>query len=202
MLRGLIVLAATTVATVATTVIVSNVKRQKEEKGKFDFKGLFEKAAAKQAAKDSVKAVKGGIRRYFDSYGWALLILGSKEFIKSFGVKNVLSVTGVSAGISFGCVIIASIIATLIGDKDKTLKEKLSLFLGKIKEGSLYMIETYTMILCFIKDIITILLAYSYIKSKHPLAMFNTNYKFIIIQLILMLIPTPIIRVTVGKSEK
>ena len=59
MKKALIILGVSAIAAVATKVVTSNVKKQKEEKGKFEFKGLFEKAAAKQAAKDSVEAVKG-----------------------------------------------------------------------------------------------------------------------------------------------
>ena len=196
MLRGLIVLAATTVATVATTVIVSNVKKQKEEKGKFEFKGLFEKAAAKQAAKDSVKAIKGGIRRYFDSYGWVLLILSSKEFIKFFTVKDILLTAGITTATFFIC----SLIAGLIVSKDEPLKEKISSIPRYVKEGFLTMIGAFIGGTYLFKDILTILVAYVAIKSRDPLAIFNTSYRFILIQLLMMLMPK--MTVTVGEPKE
>lgn len=197
MLKGLIVLAATTVVTVTTTVIVSNVKKQKEEKGKFEFKGLFEKAAAKQAAKDSICGIKGGIRTYFNSYGWVLLIglLKSIGFPKNFKIKETLLISGVVTAEFF----ILSLITTLFRNKGKTLKEKISSYPKVLKEDFFGMIGWCLVLLYFIKDILTILVAYAAIKSRDPLAMFNTGYKFIILQLLMMLMPK--MTVTAGEPE-
>lgn len=84
MKKALIVLGVSAIAAVATKVVTSNVKKQKEEKGKFEFKGLFEKAAAKQAAKDSVKAVKGISHEVFSTIGMMALIEIFKSNKKAF----------------------------------------------------------------------------------------------------------------------
>lgn len=77
MKKALIILGVSAVTAVVTKVVTSNVKKQKEEKGKFEFKGLFEKAAAKQAAKDSVEAVKGISKD-------ALIMIGLKVLLNIF----------------------------------------------------------------------------------------------------------------------
>lgn len=77
MKKALIILGVSAVTAVVTKVVTSNVKKQKEEKGKIEFKGLFEKAAAKQAAKDSVKAVKGIGKE-------ALIMMGLKVIVEIF----------------------------------------------------------------------------------------------------------------------
>lgn len=84
MKKTLIVLGVSAIAAVATKVVTSNVKNQKEEKGKFEFKGLFEKAAAKQAAKDSVEAVKGVGHDVFSTIGMMALIEIFKSNKKAF----------------------------------------------------------------------------------------------------------------------
>lgn len=84
MKKTLIVLGVSAVTAVVTKVVTSNVKKQKEEKGKFEFKGLFEKAAAKQAAKDSVEAVKGISHDVFSTIGMMALIEIFKSNKKAF----------------------------------------------------------------------------------------------------------------------
>lgn len=84
MKKTLIVLGVSAIAAVATKVVTSNVKKQKEEKGKFEFKGLFKKAAVKQAAKDSVEAVKGISHDIFSTIGMMALIEIFKSNKKTF----------------------------------------------------------------------------------------------------------------------
>lgn len=81
MKKTLIVLGVSAITAVVTKVVTSNVKKQKEEKGKFEFKGLFEKAAAKQAAKDSVEAVKGISKE-------ALIMIGLKALVEIFKLNR------------------------------------------------------------------------------------------------------------------
>lgn len=84
MKKTLIILGVSAIAAVATKVVTSNVKKQKEEKGKFEFKGLFKKAAAKQAAKDSVEAVKGISKESLTMIGLKVLVDIFKADRKAF----------------------------------------------------------------------------------------------------------------------
>lgn len=83
MKKTLIVLGVSAIAAVATKVITSNVKKQKEEKDKFEFKGLFEKAA-KQAAKDTVEAVKSISKESLSLIGLKVLLNIFKTNRKAF----------------------------------------------------------------------------------------------------------------------
>lgn len=98
MKKALIILGVSAVTAVVTKVVTSNVKKQKEEKGKFEFKGLFEKAAAKQATKDSVEAVKGISKE-------ALSLIGLKALVEIFkanrkGFNKIAIEIGVLCGVS------------------------------------------------------------------------------------------------------
>lgn len=98
MKKTLIVLGVSAIAAVATKVVTSNVKKQKEEKGKFEFKGLFEKAAVKQAAKDSVEAVKGISKESLIMMGLKVLVDIFKADRKAF--NKIAIEMGVICGVS------------------------------------------------------------------------------------------------------
>lgn len=98
MKKTLIVLGVSAIAAVATKVVTSNVKKQKEEKGKFEFKGLFEKAAAKQAAKDSVEAVKGISKESLTMIGLKVIVDIFKADRKAF--NKIAIEMGVICGVS------------------------------------------------------------------------------------------------------
>lgn len=98
MKKALIILGVSAVTAVVTKVVTSNVKNQKEEKGKFEFKDLFEKAAAKQAAKDSVEAVKGISKEVFSTIGMMALIEIFKSNKKAFA--KIAIKMGIISGVS------------------------------------------------------------------------------------------------------
>lgn len=109
MKKTLIILGVSAIAAVATKVITSNVKKQKEEKDKFEFKGLFEKAAAKQAAKDSVEAVKGIGKESLSLIGLKVLLNIFKTNRKTFN----------KIAIEFGVLCVVSGILTTAMDRKK-----------------------------------------------------------------------------------